>query len=161
MKISINANRCEPSPMRKFHPLAVNAQKQGKKIYHLNIGQPDLATPQAYYDAIRDFDHTTLEYEASPGMPRMIDAVKNYYKQYGLNSLPNESAYTDWSANLPDQLGSSAFRNWLNKVNINLSESTLDSVDKMVSQYWPVLTDAQRESVQQLFSNYGQTYRYE
>lgn len=87
--------------------------------------------------------------------------VKNYYKQYGLNSLPNESAYTDWSANLPDQLGSSAFRNWLNKVNINLSESTLDSVDKMVSQYWPVLTDAQRESVQQLFSNYGQTYRYE
>ena len=87
--------------------------------------------------------------------------VKNYYKQYGLNSLPNESAYTDWSANLPDQLGSSAFRNWLNKVNINLSESTLDSVDKMVSQYWPVLTDAQRESVQQLFSDYGQTYRYE
>lgn len=87
--------------------------------------------------------------------------VKNYYKQYGLSSLPNESAYTDWSANLPDQLGSSAFRNWLNKVNINLSESTLDSVDKMVSQYWPVLTDAQRESVQQLFSDYGQTYRYE
>lgn len=87
--------------------------------------------------------------------------VKNSYKQYGLSSLPNESAYTDWSANLPDQLGSSAFRNWLNKVNINLSESTLDSVDKMVSQYWPVLTDAQRESVQQLFSDYGQTYRYE
>jgi hypothetical protein len=87
--------------------------------------------------------------------------VKNSYKQYGLNSLPNESAYTDWSANLPDQLGSSAFQTWLNKVNINLSESTLDSVDKMVSQYWPVLTDAQRESVQQLFSNYGQTYRYE
>ena len=87
--------------------------------------------------------------------------AKNYYKQYGLNSLPNESAYTDWSANLPDQLGSSAFQTWLNKVNINLSESTLDSVDKMVSQYWPVLTDAQRESVQQLFSNYGQTYRYE
>lgn len=87
--------------------------------------------------------------------------VKNYYKQYGLNSLPNESAYTDWSANLPDQLGSSAFQTWLNKVNINLSESTLDSVDKMVSQYWPVLTDAQRESVQQLFSDYGQTYRYE
>ena len=87
--------------------------------------------------------------------------VKNSYKQYGLSSLPNESAYTDWSANLPDQLGSSAFRTWLNKVNINLSESTLDSVDKMVSQYWPVLTDAQRESVQQLFSDYGQTYRYE
>ena len=40
MQISINANRCEPSPMRKFHPLAVAAEKAGKKIYHLNIGQP-------------------------------------------------------------------------------------------------------------------------
>ena len=40
MQISINANRCEPSPMRKFHPLAVEAKKSGKKIYHLNIGQP-------------------------------------------------------------------------------------------------------------------------
>ena len=47
MQISINANRCEPSPMRKFHPLAVAAEKEGKKIYHLNIGQPDLETPQA------------------------------------------------------------------------------------------------------------------
>ena len=41
MQISINANRCEPSPMRKFHPYAVEAEKKGKKIYHLNIGQPD------------------------------------------------------------------------------------------------------------------------
>ena len=45
MQISINANRCEPSPMRKFHPYAVEAEKKGKKIYHLNIGQPDLPTP--------------------------------------------------------------------------------------------------------------------
>lgn len=45
MQISINANRCEPSPMRKFHPLAVAAEQRGKKIYHLNIGQPDIATP--------------------------------------------------------------------------------------------------------------------
>ena len=47
MQISINANRCEPSPMRKFHPLAVAAEQRGKKIYHLNIGQPDIATPSA------------------------------------------------------------------------------------------------------------------
>lgn len=39
MQISINANRCEPSPMRKFHPYAVQAEKEGKHIYHLNIGQ--------------------------------------------------------------------------------------------------------------------------
>lgn len=52
MQISINANRCEPSPMRKFHPLAVAAEQRGKKIYHLNIGQPDIATPSAYFEAV-------------------------------------------------------------------------------------------------------------
>ena len=51
MQISINANRCEPSPMRKFHPLAVAAEQRGKKIYHLNIGQPDIETPKAYFEA--------------------------------------------------------------------------------------------------------------
>lgn len=65
MQISINANRCEPSPMRKFHPLAVTAEKQGKKIYHLNIGQPDLETPEAYYRAVRNFDAKTLALSTS------------------------------------------------------------------------------------------------
>ena len=76
MQISINANRCEPSPMRKFHPYAVEAEKRGKKIYHLNIGQPDLPTPTAYYDAVRNFDRKTLAYAESPGMPVLIDAVR-------------------------------------------------------------------------------------
>ena len=72
MQISINANRCEPSPMRKFHPLAVQAKKDGKKIYHLNIGQPDLPTPKAFYEAVHDFADQTLAYEASPGRPCLI-----------------------------------------------------------------------------------------
>ena len=80
MKISINANRCESSPMRMFHPLAVAAKEQGKKIYHLNIGQPDLPTPTEFYDAIRDFRQETLAYAASPGMPVLIDAIRGYYK---------------------------------------------------------------------------------
>ena len=84
MRISINANRCEPSPMRKFHPLALAAEKQGKKIYHLNIGQPDLDTPQAFYDAIQHFRANTLEYAASPGTPIMIDAVREYYAKLGV-----------------------------------------------------------------------------
>lgn len=83
MQISINANRCEPSPMRKFHPYAVEAEKKGKKIYHLNIGQPDLPTPTAYYDAVRNFDRKTLAYAESPGMPVLIDAVRGYYQQTG------------------------------------------------------------------------------
>ena len=62
----------------------MEAKKKGKKIYHLNIGQPDLPTPQAYYEAVRSFDAKTLEYEASPGMPVLIQAVQNYYKELGV-----------------------------------------------------------------------------
>ena len=94
MRVSINANRCQPSPMRKFHPLAVAAKKAGKKIYHLNIGQPDLPTPQAYYDAIRGFDARTLEYEASPGMPALIDAVQKYYAKLGVELEHNDILIT-------------------------------------------------------------------
>ncbi|MCI7807851.1 pyridoxal phosphate-dependent aminotransferase [bacterium] len=94
MQISINANRCEPSPMRKFHPYAVKAKKAGKKIYHLNIGQPDLPTPKAYYEAIRSFDEKTLEYAESPGKPLLIDAIRNYYHGLGVDLDENEVLIT-------------------------------------------------------------------
>ena len=94
MQISINANRCEPSPMRKFHPYAVKAKKAGKKIYHLNIGQPDLPTPKAYYEAIRSFDEKTLEYAESPGKPLLIDAIRNYYHGLGVDLDENEGLIT-------------------------------------------------------------------
>ena len=70
------------------------AKKQGKKIYHLNIGQPDLPTPQAYYDAVHNFEAKTLEYEASPGMPVLIDAVQKYYKELGVELDPKDILIT-------------------------------------------------------------------
>ena len=94
MQISINANRCEPSPMRKFHPLAVAAEKNGKKIYHLNIGQPDLETPPAYYETIRNFNQKTLAYDASPGNPLLIDAIRKYYAGLGVSLEPNDVLVT-------------------------------------------------------------------
>ena len=94
MKISINANRCEPSPMRKFHPLAVNAKKSGKRIYHLNIGQPDLPTPPEFYEVVRNFDASTLAYEASPGMPLLIEAIRNYYAKLGVELESNDILIT-------------------------------------------------------------------
>ena len=94
MQISINANRCEPSPMRKFHPLAVAAEKEGKKIYHLNIGQPDLEKPQAYYDAVRSFDSKTLAYDASPGNPGLIQAIQNYYRGLNVDLAPQDILIT-------------------------------------------------------------------
>ncbi len=94
MKISINANRCEPSPMRKFHPLAVAAEKKGRKIHHLNIGQPDLPTPESYYETVRAFNEQTLGYAESPGMPLLIDAIRDYYKNLDVNLDPDDVLIT-------------------------------------------------------------------
>ena len=62
MKLSSKMDRCRLSPMRKFNPYADAAKARGIKIYHLNIGQPDLPTPKAYFEAVKKFDPTTLEY---------------------------------------------------------------------------------------------------
>ena len=85
MKISQKAQECNLSPMRKFHPYAVEAVNKGKTIYHLNIGQPDIETPPAYYEAIRNFSNPVLEYAASPGMPVLIQAVQKYYEKLGIH----------------------------------------------------------------------------
>ena len=68
----------------------MQAKQQGKKIYHLNIGQPDLDTPQASHEAVRSFDNSTLEYAASPGEPVLIDAVRDYYNRLGVALEPND-----------------------------------------------------------------------
>jgi len=85
MKISQTAQNCGLSPMRKFHPFAVDAEKRGRKIYHLNIGQPDIETPPAFFEAIRHFEQKVLAYAPSPGLPPMVDAVRGYYDQLGLH----------------------------------------------------------------------------
>ena len=80
--------------MRKFHPLAVAAEKRGKKIYHLNIGQPDPATPPAYFEAVRKFDSQTLAYDASPGNPGLIEAIRRYYKRLDVDLDPGDILIT-------------------------------------------------------------------
>ena len=80
--------------MRKFHPLAVRAEKQGKKIYHLNIGQPDIKTPEVFYEAVKSFQSDTLAYAASPGMPVLIDAVRKYYGKIGVDLDPDDVLIT-------------------------------------------------------------------
>ncbi len=70
--------------MRKFHPLAVKAKSEGKYIYHLNIGQPDLPTPKEFFDATGSFSQETLAYAASPGMPVLIEAIRSYYGKLGV-----------------------------------------------------------------------------
>ena len=84
MKISEKIQKCGLSPMRKFHPYAVKAENAGKKIYHLNIGQPDIKTPEMYFDAVHEFHKPTLAYAPSPGLPVMVKAVQDYYEKIGV-----------------------------------------------------------------------------
>ena len=84
MKLSSKALACGQSPMRKFHPYAVAAAAAGKKIYHLNIGQPDIHTPDALYDAIHNFRTPVLAYAASPGIPELIEAIRKNYENIGV-----------------------------------------------------------------------------
>ncbi len=85
MKFSSKIEKCHLSPIRKFYPYQVEANKKGVKIYHLNIGQPDIATPPAYFDAVRNFRLPVLAYAPSPGIPEMIEAVRKYYAGIGIN----------------------------------------------------------------------------
>ena len=94
MKFSSKVQECSLSPIRKFHPYAVEARKKGKKIYHLNIGQPDIATPSVYFDTVQNFSQPVLEYAPSPGIPELITAIQGYYKKLGINYDPNDIIIT-------------------------------------------------------------------
>ena len=84
MKLSSKMERCGLSPMRKFNPYAAAAEERGIKIYHLNIGQPDIKTPDIFYKAISDFHDPVLSYAPSGGVPMLLDAVRSYYKRIGV-----------------------------------------------------------------------------
>ena len=60
MKLSDKVQACHLSPIRKFYPFAMDAELSGKKIYYLNIGQPDIETPPIYFEAIRDYSSKVL-----------------------------------------------------------------------------------------------------
>ena len=85
MKFSSKIQKCGLSPIRKFHPYAVAAKAQGKTIYHLNIGQPDVLTPPAFFEAIRRFEQPVLEYAPSLGIPELVDAIRDYYEKLGIH----------------------------------------------------------------------------
>jgi aspartate aminotransferase len=71
------------SPIRKLTPLADDAKRRGVRIAHLNIGQPDIKTPQPIIDAYRSFDAEVLAYSPSLGIPQLRESIAGYYRRYG------------------------------------------------------------------------------
>ena len=83
MKFSRKIEACSLSPIRKFHPYVVAAESKGRKVLHLNIGQPDIETPRAFFDAIQSFGESVLAYAPSPGVGSYVEAVRDYYTGMG------------------------------------------------------------------------------
>jgi len=82
------------SPIRKLAPLAYAAEDKGVKIYSLNIGQPDLSTPQITLDALKTIDRTTLEYSPSQGYLSLRQSLVNYYDRYQIKLNSDEIIIT-------------------------------------------------------------------
>ena len=90
MKMSSKMQRCGLSPMRKFNTYAAKAEERGIRILHLNIGQPDVKTPEVFYDALKDFKDPVLSYAPSGGIPVLLKAVQSYYARIGVKLETNE-----------------------------------------------------------------------
>lgn len=82
------------SPIRKLAPYAEAAKRNGVHVYHLNIGQPDIKTPQCGLDALKNIDRSILEYSPSQGYLSLRTKMVSYYAQYGIYLNPEEIIVT-------------------------------------------------------------------
>ncbi len=92
--ISIRGNEMPASPIRKLAPLADAAKQRGVHVFHLNIGQPDLPTPQAAIDAIRNIDRKVLEYSPSAGYRSYREKLVGYYAKFNINLTADDIIIT-------------------------------------------------------------------
>lgn len=94
MFISERLNSMQWSPIRKLTPIAEAAKKRGIKVYHLNVGQPDIETPVGFFKALRDFKGKILDYPLSEGIPELREATAEYYRKCGLDFKAEEVIIT-------------------------------------------------------------------
>lgn len=92
--ISLRGAQMPASPIRKLVPYADAAKKRGTKVFHLNIGQPDLPTPQKALDALKHIDRKTLEYTHSQGLLSLREKLVGYYSKFGINLGADEIMVT-------------------------------------------------------------------
>lgn len=93
-KISLRGEQIPASPIRKLTPFSDAAKERGVKVYHLNIGQPDLPTPQKALDSLKTITRKTLEYSPSQGLKSLRDKLVGYYSRFGINVNDNEIIVT-------------------------------------------------------------------
>ena len=93
-KISQRGKEMPSSPIRRLTPLANEAKARGVKVYHLNIGQPDIPTPQKALDVLKRVDREVLEYSPSQGILSLREALVNYYERYQIRLTPDEIIVT-------------------------------------------------------------------
>ncbi|BBB33260.1 aspB aspartate aminotransferase [Thermotomaculum hydrothermale] len=84
-KISIRGTNQPASPMRRLEPLFLQAKEVRKRIYQLNIGQPDIETPEEYLKVIKNLQEKVIKYGPSAGLPEYRKTLANYYRSYGIN----------------------------------------------------------------------------
>lgn len=94
LEISQRGIQMPASPIRKLAPLSDAAKAEGVKVYHLNIGQPDMPTPKEALDAIKSIDRTTLEYSPSDGYRYYRENLVEYYKTFDIQLTPEEIIVT-------------------------------------------------------------------
>jgi aspartate aminotransferase len=92
--VSIRGNEMPESPIRKLSPLADAAKQRGIHVFHLNIGQPDLPTPQVAIDAIRNIDRKILEYSPSAGYRSYREKLTGYYSKFNINLTADDIIVT-------------------------------------------------------------------
>ena len=84
-QISNKGTQMPESPIRKLVPFAEGAKKKGKIVFHLNIGQPDIKSPEVALDAIHNFSDKVVEYSHSAGFESYGKGLANYYQNVGIN----------------------------------------------------------------------------
>ncbi len=94
MQLSKRAREIQASPIRKLMPHAVAAKKRGTRVYHLNIGQPDIPTPKAMIDVYHSFSDKVLAYGPSQGLDVYREGLIKYYQKYGISLKENQIIVT-------------------------------------------------------------------
>ncbi len=89
-RLSRRAVEMPASPIRRLAPFAVDARKAGKKVYPLNIGQPDIPTPKEILDRLRSYDERNVPYGPSQGLPEFVETLRGYYDRAGLSVAAEE-----------------------------------------------------------------------